>query len=133
IIGFPDDASWNNPARFSLYDEDEPGVHRTLMAHTRLGDDSVIVIPLWEPDRFDPAVTPDFQQAKDWFLRAMSISRKSIVKPLQRDGVPDGWKKSALLRNAYPLPLDAESRWIADPGVQLSSELGLVYTDKETE
>lgn len=133
IIGFPDDASWNNPARFSLYDEDEPGVHRTLMAHTRLGDDSVIVIPLWEPDRFDPAVTPDFQQAKDWFLRAMSISRKSIVKPLQRDGVPDGWKKSALLRNAYPLPLNAESRWIADPGVQLSSELGLVYTEKETE
>ncbi|MBU2823356.1 CRISPR-associated helicase/endonuclease Cas3, partial [Acidithiobacillus ferrooxidans] len=32
IIGFPDDASWNDPARFSLYEEDEPGVHRTLMA-----------------------------------------------------------------------------------------------------
>lgn len=133
IIGFPDDASWNNPARFSLYDEDEPGVHRTLMAHTRLGDDSVIVIPLWEPDRFDPAVTPDFLQAKDWFLRAMSISRKSIVKPLQNAGVPDGWKKNALLRNAYPLPLDTESRWITDSSVHLSEELGLVYDDKEIE
>lgn len=131
IIGFPDDASWNEPARFSLYDEDEPGVHRTLMAHTRLGDDSVIVIPLWEADAFDADATPDFQQAKAWFLRAMSVSRKSIVKPLQRAGVPEGWKKSALLRNAYPLPLDAESRWTADQGVQLSSELGLVYTDKE--
>ena len=32
IIGFPDDASWNDPARFVLYDEDEPGVHRTLIA-----------------------------------------------------------------------------------------------------
>lgn len=133
IIGFPDDASWNDPARFSLYDEDEPGVHRTLMAHTRLGDDSVVVIPLWEADAFDGTATPDFQQAKAWFLRAMSISRKSIVKPLQRAGVPEGWKKSALLRNCYPLQLDAESRWIAAPGIQLSDELGLVYHDKETE
>ncbi|WP_029462024.1 CRISPR-associated helicase/endonuclease Cas3 [Serpentinimonas barnesii] len=133
IIGFPDDASWNDPARFSLYDEDESGVHRTLMAHTRLGEDSVVVIPLWEADAFNADATPDFQQAKTWFLRAMSVSRKGIVKPLQRAGVPEGWRKSALLRTAYPLPLDAESRWIADPGVQLSSELGLVYTDKEAE
>ena len=36
IIGFPDDASWNDPARFVLYDEDEPGVHRTLMVKTQL-------------------------------------------------------------------------------------------------
>ena len=121
IIGFPDDASWNDPARFSLYDEDESGVHRTLMAHTRLGEDSVVVIPLWEADAFNADATPDFQQAKAWFLRAMSVSRKGIVKPLQRAGVPEGWKKSALLRTAYPLPLDAESRWIADPGVQLLS------------
>ena len=133
IIGFPDDASWNDPARFSLYDEDEPGVHRTLMAHTRLGDDSVVVIPLWEADAFNADVTPDFQQAKTWYLRAMSISRKGIVKPLQRAGVPEGWKKSPLLRNAYPLPLDTESRWTADPDVQLSSELGLIYHDKEAE
>jgi len=131
IIGFPDDASWNDPARFSLYDEDEPGVHRTLMAHTRLGDDSVVVIPLWEADAFSADATPGFKQAKDWFLRAISVSRKPIVKPLQHAGVPEGWKKSSLLRNAYPLPLDAESRWIIDSRVQLSSELGLIYHDKE--
>jgi CRISPR-associated endonuclease/helicase Cas3 len=133
IIGFPDDASWNDPARFSLYDENEPGIHRTLMAHTRLGEDSVVVIPLLEADAFDPAVTPDFQQAKAWFLRVLSISRKSIVKPLRHAGVPPGWKKSALLRNCYPLLLDDELRWIVDPGIQLSSDLGLVYHDKETE
>ena len=131
IIGFPDDASWNDPARFSLYDEDEPGVHRTLMAHTRLGDDSVVVIPLWETDRFGVEATPDFTQSKNWFLRAMSISRKRIVKAVQLAGVPEGWKKSTLLRNCYPLLLDAESRWITDPCVQLSSELGLIYYDKE--
>lgn len=133
IIGFPDDASWNDPARFSLYDEDEPGVHRTLMAHTRLGDATAVVIPLWKSDAFDPDVTPDFQQAKSWFLRAISISRKSIVKQLEHAGVPAGWKKSILLRNCYPLQLDAESHSVAGLGIQLSNELGLIYRGKEEE
>lgn len=133
IIGFPDDASWNDPARFSLYDEDEPGVHRTLMVETRLGDDSVVVIPLYETDAFDPAAEPDFARAKVWFLRAMSVSRKGIVKSLQSAGVPEGWKKNPMLKNCYPLRLDAESRWITDPSIQLSDELGLVYHDKEAQ
>lgn len=133
IIGFPDDASWNDPARFSLYDEDEPGVHRTLMAQTRLGDDSVIAIPLWETDDFDATATPNFQQSKAWFLRAMSLSRKGIVKKLQAEGVPEAWKKSALLRNAYPLMLNETSHWIDDATVRLDSDLGLVYEPKETE
>lgn len=133
IIGLPGDGSWKTSANFTLYDDDEPGVHITLKAKTRLGDDSVVVIPLRKADAFDPAAAPDFAQAKAWFLRAMSVSRKGIVKPLQSAGVPEGWKKSALLRNAYPLQLDAESRWITDPSVQLSDELGLVYHDKEAE
>lgn len=135
IIGLPDDASWKTGARFTLYDDDEPGVHASLKVRTRLGEDSVVVVPLFDADAFDPAVTPEFAQAKAWFLRAMSLSRKSIVKRLQaRDqGVPEGWRQSALLRNAYPLRLDAETRWIEDPLVRLSSELGLVYENKETE
>jgi CRISPR-associated endonuclease/helicase Cas3 len=133
IIGLPDDGSWKTSATFTLYDDDEPGVHASLKAKTRLGDDSAVVIPLFETDAFDPAAIPDFAQAKAWSLRAMSVSRKGIVKPLQKTGVPEGWKKSTLLRNCYPLQLDAESRWIIDPGVQLSDELGLVYHDKEAE
>ena len=131
IIGFPDDASWNDPARFSLYDEGEPCVHRTLMAQTRLGEDSVVAIPLWEADAFDAAVEPDFAKAKSWFLRAMSLSSKRIVKPLQKAGVPEGWEKSALLRNAYPLRLDADSCWIDDTHVCLTDDLGLVYVTEE--
>ena len=133
IIGLPDDASWKTSARFTLYDDDEPGVHATLKVRTRLGEDSVVVVPLHEADAFDPAVTPDFAQAKAWFLRAMSLSRKGIVKRLRAHGVPEGWKQSALLRNAYPLRLDADARWTEDPKVQLSSELGLIYENKEAE
>ena len=132
IIGLPDDGSWKTSANFTLFDDDEPGVHASLKAKTRLGDDSAIIIPLFEADAFDPDIEPDFARAKDWFLRAMSVSRKGIVMPLRSVGVPEGWKKSTLLRNCYPLQLDAESRWITDPSVQLSGELGLVYHDKET-
>lgn len=134
IIGLPDDASWKTGARFTLFDDDEPGVHASLKVRTRLGEDSVVVVPLYESDAFDPAVTPDFTRAKGWFLRAMSLSRKGIVKRLQASGVPEGWRQSSLLRNAYPLLLlDADARWVEDGSVLLSSELGLVYENKETE
>lgn len=133
IIGLPNDASWKSGARFTLYDDDEPGVHASLKVKTRLGEDSVVVVPVFDEDAFYPAAVPDFAQAKAWVLRAMSLSRKNIVKPLQAQGVPEGWQQSALLRNAYPLRLDTEARWVEDPRVRLCDELGLVYENKETE
>lgn len=133
IIGFPDDASWNDPSRFVLYDEDEPGVHRTLMAQTRIGDDSAMAIPVWAADNFQPEITPAFHQAKQWFLRSLSLSRKGVVKNLKKQCVPEGWKKSPLLRNCFPLLLDAENRWVEDATVVLDDDLGLVYETKEAE
>lgn len=131
IIGLPDDASWNQPERFVLYNEDEPGVHRTLMAQTRLGEDSVVTIPLWPHDEFRPEATPHFAHAKQWFLRAVSLSRKGVVKKLQALGVPEGWKRSSLLRNCFPLLLDAAGRWTEDATVRLDDDIGLVYEPKE--
>ena len=133
IIGFPDDASWNDPARFILYDEDEPGVHRTLMAQTRLGEDSIVAIPLWTEDGFRPEAMPNFDLSKRWYLRAVSLSRKGVVKKSKAMGVPEGWKKSPLLRNCFPLALDAQGRWSEDAKVRLDDDLGLVYEPKETE
>ncbi len=133
IIGLPDDASWNDPARFVLHDEDEPGVHRTLMAQTRLGEDSCIGIPLWPEDGFRPDVVPEFSLAKEWFLRSMNLSRTGVVKKLQQQGVPEGWKKSALLRNCFPLCLAEQGHWLMDATVWLDNDLGLVYGAKEGE
>lgn len=133
IIGFPDDASWNDPARFVLYDEDDLGVHQTLMAKTRLGEDSVVAIPLFSVDEFSFAAAPDFDQAKRWYLQAVSLSRKGVVKKLRTLEVPEGWKKSPLLRNCFPLTLDAQGRWMEDARVRLDEELGLVYEPKEAE
>jgi CRISPR-associated endonuclease/helicase Cas3 len=133
IIGLPDDASWNDPSRFVLYDEDEPGVHRTLMAQTRLGEDSAIAIPLWPEDAFRPEATPDFVQSKAWFLRGVSLTRKGVVKKLQKLGVPEGWKKSSLLRNCFPLILNIDGRWTDDATARLDDDLGVVYETKDAE
>jgi CRISPR-associated endonuclease/helicase Cas3 len=131
IIGFPDDSSWNDPARFVFYDEDEPGVHRTLVAQTRVGEDAVVTIPLRLSDGHRPEVTPDFDQAKRWFMRAVNLTRKGVVIKLKSSGIPDGWKKSPLLRNCFPLMLNTEGRWTEDPRVRLDDDLGLVYESKE--
>lgn len=132
IIGFPDDGSWKE-VKFEKADEDEPGLHPTLVAQTRLGEPSVVVIPLFPADGYDSGIQPDFACAKEWCLRGVSLSRKDVVKKFKTLGIPEGWKKSPLLRNCYPLVLDAESRWIEDTKVRLDDELGLVYEPKEEE
>ncbi len=133
IIGFPDDASWNQPERFVLYDEDEPGVHRTLMAKTRLAADSIVAIPIFIKETVDPAMEPDFDRAKQWFMRSVSITRKNVVRQLRAQGVPEGWKKSSLMRNCYPLRLDDDGCWTVNAAVRLDDDLGLVYESKEAE
>jgi CRISPR-associated endonuclease/helicase Cas3 len=133
IIGLPDDASWNDSGRFVLYNEDEPGVHQTLTAQTRLGAESAVTIPLWLEDGYQNETVPDFGQAKRWFLRAVSLTLDYVVKTLKAGGVPEGWKKSSLLRNCYPLMMDSQGIWTEDNTVRLDSELGVVYEAKEKE
>jgi len=132
IIGLPDDASWNQPETFVLYDEDEPGLHRNLMAQTRLGDASLTAIPI-RPDELDPASVPSFDLARSWYLRAVGISRKGAVLSLQKLGVPESWKKSPLLRNCFPLVINDRGYWLEDDSVRLDDGLGLVYQSKEAE
>jgi len=131
FIGFPDDASWNEPARYAKADEDEPGLHPSLVAQTRLGEPSVTVVPLFPKDRFQPEQIPEPSQAKSLFMRSLSLSRFSVVKKLRDKGVPEGWKKSPLLRNCLPLVFDDGGRWKEDSLVRLDEELGLVYETKE--
>lgn len=129
-IGDPHTSEWKSLS-LTKYDEDELGIHSSLVAKTRLSEASAVVIPLYAKDGFQPALEPDFQTAKKWFLRSLSISRKGVVKRLQKLGVPEGWAKSALLRNCIPLQLDESGCWFEDPLVMLDDSLGLVYTTKE--
>ncbi|EKD25940.1 MAG: hypothetical protein ACD_79C01434G0009 [uncultured bacterium] len=131
IIGLPDDGSWKDASRFYLYDDDKSGVHHSLKAQTRLGEDSLTVIPIYSSDKFDVSIEPVFTEAKEWLLRAISISRKGIVKRLQSRGIPDGWKKSSLLRNCYPMIFNIDGLWDEDNTVKIDRELGVVYKPKE--
>ena len=129
FIGFPDDASWNDPARFVKGDEDDPGIHPTLVAQTRLGEPSVVAIPMFPGE--EQRTTPDYAQAKTLALRAVSLSRKGVTSRLCANGVPMEWQGSPLLRNSFPLILDGNGCWVDDPTVRLDEELGLVYEKKE--
>lgn len=132
IIGFPDDASWNDPARFVFYDEDSPEVHRSLMAQTRLGEDSVMAIPLYPKDAFDFEKPMEWSFEKQLFLRSVSLSRKNVVLKLKEFGVPNRWRDSSLLRNCFPMILDNSGRWTEEPNVRLDDDLGIVYEREET-
>jgi CRISPR-associated endonuclease/helicase Cas3 len=132
IIGLPDDYSWNDPARFVLHDEDDPSVHRTLLAQTRLGE-GVVAIPLYPGDEFDPEIIPDFARSKELFLQAVRLSRKNVVTQLKALGVPESWKKLSLLRNCVPMVFNEQWRWTLDVTVRLDEDLGFVYEPKEDE
>lgn len=129
-LGDPKTAEWKSLS-LTKFDEDELGIHSSLVAKTRLSDASAVVISLYANDGFQPAIEPDFQTAKSWSLRSLSVSRKGVVKRLQKLGVPEGWAKSALLRNCIPLQLNEDGAWVEDPSVMLDDALGLVYTTKE--
>lgn len=132
IIGLPDDDSWRND-NFVLDDEDATGVHRSLKAKTRQGEESVTAIPLWPNDGFRRDCAPDYTTAKQWAMRSLNISRKDVIQKIRAFGVPEGWRNSPLLRDSFALTLDEQGRWVEDDSVRLDDELGLVYEKKETE
>ncbi|HNX77247.1 MAG TPA: CRISPR-associated helicase Cas3' [Candidatus Rifleibacterium sp.] len=131
FIGFPDDDSWNDTARYAKADEDEPGLHKSLVAQTRLGEQAVMVVPVFSNDDENLKSRLSMLEAKQFFLKAISITRAGVVKTLVAKGVPENWQKSPLLRNCYPLLLDEKNRWIDDQNVELNDELGLIYGTKE--
>lgn len=131
VIGFPDDASWNDPGRYVLLDEDAVGVHRTLLARTRQGPDSVTAIPIFAENDVNLDTEPDFSTQKQFYMRSISLSRNEVVAKLKEKGVPEGWAKTSFLRNCFPLILDEKGRWVEDAKVRLDDELGLVYELKE--
>lgn len=102
-------------------------MHRTLAAQTRLGDESLTVIPFKPIDGFDAQCAPTFEQARAWSRRTLRVARKGVVKQLKALGVPESWQQSPLLRNQFPLCLDEHGRWLADPSVRLDEALGLTY------
>lgn len=131
IIGLPDDDSWATNTH-TMYDEDDPMVHRTLAVQTRLGEESLTIVPLDPGDAIDPLGAPAPALARRLCARALQVSRKGVVRQLKALGVPPGWQLSPWLRNSFALCLDERGAWVADSSVRLDPALGLVYESSPT-
>lgn len=121
-------------------DEDDAQVHSTLRPVTRLGDSSVVVIPLFQQGNhvtLDPegkkvivglSETLSCKQAKALYMRSLRLSnRKGRYRDIIDQGVPTGWQKQPLLRQCYPLIVDGEGKIALERvSITVSDELGIV-------
>ncbi|OEC59790.1 CRISPR-associated helicase/endonuclease Cas3 [Pseudomonas sp. ENNP23] len=106
---------------------------------TRLGRESITLIPLevtaegWRPrlgePAFDPASPVPDALARRLCARQLKVSRTALVKRLKAEPPPAF--QNPLLRNAYPLPLQAGLYADAGLHLRLDDELGLVYEPTE--
>ncbi|MCX6021464.1 MAG: CRISPR-associated helicase Cas3' [Chloroflexi bacterium] len=109
-------------------EEENPKIHETLQALTRLGDPTVAVVVLShaEAEGFDERRTPDRDEAIGHLARSVSISHRGIVKGLPKEG-PSGWSKQPLLRHHRQVALDGDGRTAVNGiPLRLDPELGLL-------
>lgn len=117
------------------YEEGEEGLG--LPNYTRLGDDSVTLIPVhqvpggWSltPDgeAFHPDQLLPNALAKQLHARQLKTSRAALVKHAQGEASPRAFTEHPLLRHLKPLVLTDGSLQLGRLTVRLDDELGLVY------
>lgn len=126
-------------------EEDNPDIHQSLQAVTRLTEPTATVICLWERDgktyldesfaeEIDLNKKPYLEQIKELLRSSLSISNKSVVFKFFAEEVPNIWQESALLRNHRVLKFD-ENRNCEKFGhiFRLHERIGLQITKKENE
>jgi CRISPR-associated endonuclease/helicase Cas3 len=116
--------------------EDDPDVHRSLQALTRLGAPSIDAVCLFDVGGrscLDPAgehsvdldKPPNLATTKALLLRATSLSHRGIVQHLFGVPGPAGWTKSAALRHHRALVFGASPLDLGGRLVSLDPELGV--------
>jgi CRISPR-associated endonuclease/helicase Cas3 len=123
-----------------LYDDEDPAVHKSLRAATRLGDPSVDVVPIVErggrtvlagaPNvvlELDVKDPPARSIVVATARQAIGISHRGVVAALLRQPVPRTFEASGHLRFHRVLRLDETGRAvIAGVALRLDPDLGLV-------
>lgn len=122
----------------TVEDDDDPSRAISRRAQTRLGEETLTVIPLYvSEDRyyldanFETEINldekPDWDTAKRLFLQHLKISRKGVVKALQGKPI-DKWKESSLLRHCRVLELRDGKAVFGKTVVVLNEVLGLIFS-----
>jgi CRISPR-associated endonuclease/helicase Cas3 len=116
---------------------DEEGNGLGINAKTRLGEESITVVPVhvdgeqWRvrPDGepFDPELKPDHALARQLLARQLRISRKGVVAHFKDAEVPKGFEDHPWLRDVKPLRLQAGMLAIGKQQIRLDPVLGMVY------
>lgn len=113
-------------------EEDEPEIHQSLQALTRLTEPTVSVICLMpgEQGEFGLNAEPSIQEARRLLRRSVTLSDKRIVWTLLKQSPSAAWAKSALLRRYRLLRLDEHGCWTDGRyQIQLHPDLGITVTD----
>jgi CRISPR-associated endonuclease/helicase Cas3 len=123
------------------YDEEDPAVHESLKAVTRLGDPSVTVVPVQRRGEkyvlvgnrdvaFDPdAADLPFGVARKLARGAIALSQRSLVSRLLHDAAlyPRVFRRSGMLGHHRLLVLDERRHAVVgSTHITLDSELGLL-------
>jgi CRISPR-associated endonuclease/helicase Cas3 len=121
-------------------EEDDPGLHPTLQAMTRLGEPTVTVVCLYrtpgglrpapgDAEAVDPDVVPTPDEARRLLRCALSLSHGGLVQHFRQQAAPPGWRESPLLRRHQLAELDATGAMRAGNfTLRLDRELGAVIT-----
>ncbi len=115
-------------------DEDNPDLHFTLRALTRLSEGPAVSVVALGADAlasFDPERKPSREETIAFLQREVRITHRSLAPALLKDESrrPRGWLRSPLLRHHRVLRLDASGRErIGDFEVLVDSELGVVIS-----
>ena len=117
-------------------EEDEPEVHRSLQALTRMVEPSVSVICL-TPDqlqRIDLKVMPQGFKIRELLHSSVTLSSKKILWKILEESPPPSWRRSSLLRNYRLLQLDENnSCMIGTYHLKVDHELGVMIHDSQQE
>lgn len=115
----------------------EEGEGDGLQVVTRLGENSLTVVPIWAneegwrllPDGeiFDPNTEPTHALAQRIYRRQLRLSRKDCVKALLAKPQPKAFELHPLLRNLRPLVFTDGIAEFDRLRVRLDAELGITY------
>jgi CRISPR-associated endonuclease/helicase Cas3 len=138
LVAPPDD--WETlleqPSR-DLQEDDDPAIHETLRAATRLGPPSVQVICLEQsPDGATRPVTggdevhledePSLAQTMELLEASLALSHRRLFHSLCDLEIPRGWRRSAHLRFHRPLTFHSGRAELAGYTLTIDTHLGLV-------
>ncbi len=141
----PTGTDWEN-AKDQSVDEDDPKIPGLGRALTRLGEDSIAVVPMFLRDGklylretdtqpITLGAKVELADAKAIYKRSVGLSRKAVVHGIETHlklhGLKRPWQKTPLLQNLYPLVFENGFAVFGKTVVRLDADLGIVYDKTE--